>query len=137
MHGGLARRHLPLVPGRDFAGVVRAVAGGGGCGGRALRPGAAVMGVVPPPHDGSHARYVVARAADVAAFRPDDDDGVSFQRAAAVPYAALTAWSALRCTAALCPDSVARQQVVPPFISFSFLIFFRSKMSKMNRHRRR
>lgn len=47
---------FPLVPGRDFVGVVESA----GVAAR-LRPGERVWGVLPPHRQGSHAEFVVVK----------------------------------------------------------------------------
>jgi NADPH:quinone reductase-like Zn-dependent oxidoreductase len=78
---------LPLTLGIDAAGVVAAV----GSAVTTLRPGDAVYGQANFPGQGSYAEYVAARASQ---FAPKPAN-LSFVEAAAVPLAALTAWTAL------------------------------------------
>jgi len=78
---------LPLTLGIDAAGVVAAV----GSAVTTLRPGDAVYGQANFPGQGSYADYVAARASQ---FAPKPAN-LSFVEAAAVPLAALTAWTAL------------------------------------------
>jgi NADPH:quinone reductase-like Zn-dependent oxidoreductase len=94
MRAGYARSlfsgWLPsLILGREFSGTVAAV----GPGVRHIQPGSRVFGAVSPllPR-GSHARYVAVPAEDVAAVPAAWTDAT----AAALPFAALTAWRALR-----------------------------------------
>jgi NADPH:quinone reductase-like Zn-dependent oxidoreductase len=77
-------RHLPLVPGHEFSGVVAAC----GPGVADFRVGDAVFGTNDWYADGALAEYCVARAADLAT-KPRSIDHV---HAAAVPISALTAW---------------------------------------------
>lgn len=84
----------PLVPGWDVAGVVEEV----GVGVTVLKPGDEVFGMPWFPRAaGAYAEYVTAPARQFAR-KPD---GLSFEQAAALPLAALTAWQALVDTAAL------------------------------------
>jgi NADPH:quinone reductase-like Zn-dependent oxidoreductase len=79
---GMRRPREPVL-GVDFAGMVEAV----GAGVTGLEPGDEVYGA----HHGALAEYVCAR--DAVAPKPDN---LSFEQAAAVPVAALTALQALR-----------------------------------------
>jgi NADPH:quinone reductase-like Zn-dependent oxidoreductase len=78
---------LPLTPGWDAAGLVEA------CGSSVtdFKAGDAVYGIPAFPGDGSYAEYCVAKASQFA-FKPRS---LGFTEAAAVPLAALTAWSGL------------------------------------------
>jgi NADPH:quinone reductase-like Zn-dependent oxidoreductase len=96
---GVARmleRPLPVVLGWDFAGTVV------GTGERVRRfaEGDAVYGMVRLAHEGTYAEYV-ALPADHAARKPET---LTFEEAAAVPLAALTAWQALFDAARLRPN---------------------------------
>lgn len=75
----------PYTAGSDFAGVV--VQAGEGSD---LEPGARVFGGL-MPNTGGYAEYVKVKAADVARI----PDGVTFEQAASLPVAGLTAWSAI------------------------------------------
>ena len=86
--------YYPITAGRDFSGVICAV----GCAVKDFRPGMEVMGVVPPPFSGSHTQYVVTSYRNLA-VKPKNQ---SYAEAAAIPYAGLTAWSALNITGELC-----------------------------------
>lgn len=87
---------LPLVLGRDVSGEV--VARGDAA--RAFPLGAAVFGALSPVAPrGTHAEYVAVPEAHLARVPP----GWSHIDAAAVPFAALTAWRALFTTANLRP----------------------------------
>lgn len=55
------------------------------------------MGVIPPPLTGSHSDYVLTTSCNVVL----KSKGLSMEEAASLPYAALTAWSALRITGGL------------------------------------
>lgn len=96
--------HKPFIPGRDFAGVVRAV----GEGVKHLQPGDEVMGVIPPPLPGSHAQYVVAPTCNILK-KPNN---LTMEEAASIPYAGLTAWSALGLTGELCINSRDKRVLV-------------------------
>jgi NADPH:quinone reductase-like Zn-dependent oxidoreductase len=97
-------QNLPLTPGRDFAGVVQAV--GGSVTG--IKPGDEVMGVIQPPLPGSHAEYLVASACNMK-HKPEN---LTMEEAASIPYAGLTAWSALSITAELCIGSKGKRVLV-------------------------
>ncbi|BCL74870.1 oxidoreductase [Jeongeupia sp. HS-3] len=84
---GMLQHTLPLTMGWDVAGVVEAV----GAAVTAFKPGDAVYARPDIARDGSYAEYMVMKASD-AALKPEI---VSFDEAAGVPLAALTAWKAL------------------------------------------
>ncbi|XP_011865975.1 PREDICTED: reticulon-4-interacting protein 1, mitochondrial [Vollenhovia emeryi] len=86
---------LPLTLGRDFAGVV--VSKGHDVGSR-LGLGEEVWGVIPIEQQGCHANYVVV---DGSLVNPRPRK-LSHIEAASIPYAGLTAWSALWITGGLC-----------------------------------
>jgi NADPH:quinone reductase-like Zn-dependent oxidoreductase len=90
---GMLERPLPVVLGWDFAGTVV------GAGERVTRfaHGDAVYGMVHLAHEGTYAEYVSLPASH-AASKPQK---LTFEEAAAVPLAALTAWQALFDTARL------------------------------------
>ena len=94
---------LPIRPGRDIAGEV-------------VRMGPAVKGfsagdaVYACAFYGANAEYVVVPAAH-AAIKPTS---LSFREAAALPFAALTAWTALVKTAGLNERNTAGKRVVIP-----------------------
>ena len=79
--------HLPMTLGCDMAGVVEAVGGDV----TEFAPGDEVYGVPNFLQDGSYAEYCSARAGQFAR-KPKT---ISFAQAAAVPLAALTAWTGL------------------------------------------
>jgi NADPH:quinone reductase-like Zn-dependent oxidoreductase len=74
---------LPLVPGADLSGLVVET----GPGVKGLKKGQAVFGI----GKGTYAQYAVAAEGDVV-VKPES---LSFEEAAAVPLAALTAWQAV------------------------------------------
>ncbi|MBB4683158.1 NADP-dependent oxidoreductase [Amycolatopsis jiangsuensis] len=76
---------LPYTAGSDFSGVVEAVGEGAD-----LPVGAPVFGALWPT-SGAYAEYAVVDAA-LLAVKPD---GVSFEQAAALPVAGITAWVAV------------------------------------------
>jgi NADPH:quinone reductase-like Zn-dependent oxidoreductase len=84
----LLRPRLPLVPGWDLAGVVEAV----GPRVRDLSLGDEVYGLLPIGQPGTYAELAVARA-DHLALKPSP---LTFEEAAAMPLAALTALQGLR-----------------------------------------
>lgn len=89
-------RHLPLVLGRDFSGTVVER----GSAAREFKLGKAVFGAVAPLSvQGSHAEYVAVHQNDICA-KPAN---LSHTEAAAIPFASLTAWTALKRVAELQP----------------------------------
>ena len=80
-------RALPIVPGHEFSGIVRAVGPGVGD----LAPGDAVYGMNDWYRDGALAERCIARPDDVAP-KPRSVDHAT---AAVAPISALTAWQAL------------------------------------------
>jgi NADPH:quinone reductase-like Zn-dependent oxidoreductase len=81
------RVRLPAIPGHEFAGIVESVAPDV----RDLRVGSQVYGLASFVRDGSAAEFLTVAANDLAP-RPQS---VSFEEAATVPLAGLTAWQAL------------------------------------------
>lgn len=106
---------LPLTLGRDFAGVVQAVGGKYyhtlsvkipiyhlflcSCseGVKDFKAGDQVMGVIPPPLAGSHKQFVVAQSCNI----QKKPVSLTMEEAASIPYAGMSAWSALSITAEL------------------------------------
>ena len=86
---------LPLLLGTDFAGVVDEA----GADVTSFRPGDAVFGVANFPGSGTYAEYTVAKAS-LLAPKPAS---IGFVEAAAVPQAALTAWTGLYLAGHLLP----------------------------------
>ena len=78
---------LPFIPGADFSGTVEQVGPGVHC----FKAGDEVFGMRDVQVGGSYAQYVAVRS-DAIALKPKR---LSHAQAAAVPLAALTAWSAL------------------------------------------
>ena len=76
---------LPLTLGWDAAGIVEEI----GSDVTGFKKGDAVYGVPNFPGDGSYAEYVAAKAVQFA-LKPES---LSFNEAAGVPLAALTAWT--------------------------------------------
>jgi NADPH:quinone reductase-like Zn-dependent oxidoreductase len=94
--GGLPGKSFPAILGYDVAGVVEQV----GPGVTLYRPGDAVLGMPRfPLLPGGYAEYVAAPARQ---FVPKPDR-LSFEEAAGLPLAALTAWQGLVDTAKLRP----------------------------------
>lgn len=94
--GGLrfvARQKMPFVPGADVAGVVEAV----GPGVTRFGTGDPVYAMLPNTAGGGYAEYAVAAEGTVAAI----PSVLTFEEAAGVPLAALTALQALRDEASL------------------------------------
>lgn len=102
--GAMGGAGLPLILGRDCSGVVAAL----GAGVRRFAEGDAVWAAPDPLGQGTHADYVVADEAEVE-HKPE---ALSFAEAAAIPYAGLTAWTALTETAGLGPGSAAGKRIL-------------------------
>ena len=99
------RTHLPLILGRDFAGVIKAV----GKGVTDLKPGDEVMGVIPPQSGtGSHAQFLVVSSSLVVVKPPN----LTMIEAASIPYAGLTAWAGLVSSGGLKEVSNGKQVLV-------------------------
>jgi NADPH:quinone reductase-like Zn-dependent oxidoreductase len=81
------RPRIPTIPGHEFSGVVDAVAEDVA----GVKAGDAVYALSSFCRNGSAAEYIAIRSADLAP-KPHT---VSFEQAAAVPLAGLTAWQAL------------------------------------------
>lgn len=79
---------FPLVLGNDVSGDIVAV----GPGVTAVKPGDAVFGAKRPSPQGTYSEYCVVKADDVV-VKPAE---LSYREAAALPYAFLSAWAALR-----------------------------------------
>ncbi|XGW19291.1 hypothetical protein V3C99_003263 [Haemonchus contortus] len=95
---------FPLTPGRDCAGIVEEV----GPAVKGIKPGDEVMAVVPAVWAGSHAEYVISQEA-CCSRKPSN---LNFAEAAAMPYAASTAWAALVCVARMNPRSKPTERVL-------------------------
>ncbi|MFJ4521805.1 zinc-binding dehydrogenase [Streptomyces sp. NPDC088810] len=93
---------FPLVLGNDVSGDVVAI----GPGVSALRVGDAVFGAQRPSPQGTYAEYCVVKADDLVA-KPAE---LSYREAAALPYAFLSAWSALQ-AAGFRPETAAGKRV--------------------------
>lgn len=78
---------FPLVLGRDFSGVVRST----GAAVTKFQVGDQIWGSLSPFKQGSHCKFLVASENELS-LKPNN---LSFEEAASIPYAALTAWSAL------------------------------------------
>lgn len=85
--GRIPRYSLPLILGRDFAGVVEA----GGPGAERFHKGDEVYGLADMSRQGAYAEYAVVRESAIA-LKPKS---IGFMDAAAVPLAALVAWQTL------------------------------------------
>jgi NADPH:quinone reductase-like Zn-dependent oxidoreductase/carbon monoxide dehydrogenase subunit G len=94
---------FPVTLGVDISGEIVGV----GRGISGLKQGDAVFGVKPPSSHGAFADYVVVRAEHLVARPPTLDPGV----AAALPYAFLTAWSALVVDGGLTPANAHRKRI--------------------------
>jgi NADPH:quinone reductase-like Zn-dependent oxidoreductase len=95
---------LPFTPGIDFAGVIDAV----GAGVTAFRAGDEVYGFVAPDASGPYAQYAIAEPENLAR-KPAR---MSFEEAAGIPVAALTAWKAMFDLGGLDPAQVRGQRVL-------------------------
>ncbi|KAG7164484.1 reticulon-4-interacting protein 1 homolog, mitochondrial-like isoform X2 [Homarus americanus] len=95
---------FPLTAGRDFAGEVVSV----GQDVKSLAVSDRVFGVVSPQRQGSHAEFVTTAASNVCLM----PNNINAEEAASVPYAALTAWSAVMVTGMLTPDAAPRSKVL-------------------------
>ena len=95
---------LPLILGRDCAGTVAAI----GAGVRRFAVGDAVWAAPDPLGQGTHAEYTLAREAET----EPKPASLSFDEAAALPYAGLTAWTALVETAGFGPGNAAGRRVL-------------------------
>ncbi|MFD4530252.1 zinc-binding dehydrogenase [Streptomyces sp. NPDC058470] len=93
---------FPLVLGNDISGDVVAV----GSGVTGLKSGDAVFGAMRPAPQGTYSEYCVVKADDVVA-KPE---GLSYREAAALPYAFLSAWAALK-DAGFRPENAAGKRV--------------------------
>jgi len=82
---------FPYIPGFDGAGVIEQV----GAGVSAFKPGDAVIGMFPIPGNGTLAEYVLHRNYGPLVAKPE---GLSFEKAAALPEAGMTALSAFDAT---------------------------------------
>jgi NADPH:quinone reductase-like Zn-dependent oxidoreductase len=104
MARGMMEYQFPVVPGRDFAGVVEKV---GPAVGR-FRPGDAVFGIVankPALHDGAWAEYIAVPEDKLSPVPP----GLDLTRAAALPLAGT---EALMCVEAVDPKPGERVLIV-------------------------
>lgn len=93
---------FPLTLGNDVSGDVVAL----GSGVTGVRVGEAVFGAKEPSRQGTYAEYCVVRA-DQVIRKPE---ALSYAEAAALPYAFLSAWAALR-TAGFKPEAAAGKRV--------------------------
>ncbi len=87
----------PHFVGRDFAGIIEKL--GPDCSSSGLEVGQPVFGSVKSVEGGSYAEYAVAKISEIAPI----PEKVSFEEAAAIPIAALTALQSLRNLAHLSP----------------------------------
>ncbi|CAA9557376.1 Bifunctional protein: zinc-containing alcohol dehydrogenase; quinone oxidoreductase (NADPH:quinone reductase); Similar to arginate lyase [uncultured Synechococcales cyanobacterium] len=78
---------LPLILGGDIAGTVEAI----GDGVESFKQGDAVYGITLAHLSGGYAEYAVAKAEAIA----PKPESITFEAAAAIPIAALTAWQAM------------------------------------------
>ena len=85
---------LPTVMGRDFSGVV---VQGGPLMRRGLAPGSPVWGATFPGTQGCHQEYMVVEEKMLAPL----PSGLNNLKAASIPYAGLTAWSAISTSSGL------------------------------------
>lgn len=102
--GALGGPGFPLILGRDCSGLVAAV----GAGVRRFKVGDAVWATPDPLGQGTHADYATASVEETE-LKPER---LSFVEAAALPYAGLTAWTALAETGGLGPGNAAGKRVL-------------------------
>ncbi|KAJ8398164.1 hypothetical protein AAFF_G00430080 [Aldrovandia affinis] len=95
---------FPLVLGRDVSGVIMEC----GLDVAYFKPGDEVWAAIPPWKQGSLAEFVVLSANEVA-HKPKS---LSHSEAAAIPYVAATAWSALVNTGGLNKDNCAKKRIL-------------------------
>uniref|UniRef100_UPI00398F2ED6 reticulon-4-interacting protein 1 homolog, mitochondrial isoform X2 n=1 Tax=Pristiophorus japonicus TaxID=55135 RepID=UPI00398F2ED6 len=99
-----AGSEFPLILGRDVSGVIMET----GLNVSHFKPGDEVWAAVPPWKAGTLAEFVVASANEVA-HKPK---ALSHRQAAALPYVALTVWSALVNTGGLKKDNCRGKRVL-------------------------
>ncbi|GBN25008.1 Reticulon-4-interacting protein 1, mitochondrial [Araneus ventricosus] len=97
-------QEFPLQLGRDFSGTVVHV---GKCV-RSFKVGDEVWGALSPWQHGSHAEYVLAPACYIS----KKPSSVNHAEASSFPYAALTAWSAIKIFGGLCEKSTYGKRVL-------------------------
>lgn len=96
---------FPLVLGRDFSGTI--VAKGSAV--SEFKIGQEVIGFVPPEvSDGSHASHVLADSCHITA-KPQN---LTHEEASCIPYAGLTAYSAVHCFAGLTAEASFNRKVL-------------------------
>uniref|UniRef100_A0A4W3HRE4 NAD(P)H oxidoreductase RTN4IP1, mitochondrial n=1 Tax=Callorhinchus milii TaxID=7868 RepID=A0A4W3HRE4_CALMI len=99
-----AGSEFPLILGRDVSGVIME----SGLDVSFFKPGDKVWAAIPPWKQGTLGEFVVASANEVS-HKPK---GLSHIQAAALPYVALTAWSALVNTAGLKKDNCKGKRIL-------------------------
>ncbi|XP_051880729.1 reticulon-4-interacting protein 1 homolog, mitochondrial [Pristis pectinata] len=104
LHLKAAGSEFPLILGRDVSGVIMET----GLDVSYFKPGDEVWAAVPPWKQGTLAEFVVASANEVA-HKPK---ALSHSQAAALPYVALTTWSALVNTGGLSKDNCRGKRVL-------------------------
>ncbi|XP_053700572.1 reticulon-4-interacting protein 1 homolog, mitochondrial [Synchiropus splendidus] len=95
---------FPLILGRDVSGVIMEC----GLDVKYFKEGDEVWAAVPPWKQGSLAEFVVLSGNEVS-FKPKS---VSHTEAAAIPYVAMTAWSALVNTGGLTKDNCSKKRIL-------------------------
>jgi reticulon-4-interacting protein 1, mitochondrial len=93
----------PITLGTDFSGVVAAV----GSAVTRFKPGDEVLGAKPPSAEGSFAQYIAVKH-ELAITKPRN---LTWNDAAALPYAFITAWTALVSDAKLQPNQAQGKRV--------------------------
>ncbi|XP_072102228.1 reticulon-4-interacting protein 1 homolog, mitochondrial isoform X1 [Mobula birostris] len=104
LHLKSAGSEFPLILGRDVSGVIMET----GLDVSYFKPGDQVWAAVPPWKQGTLAEFVVASANEVS-HKPK---ALSHSQAAALPYVALTTWSALVNTGGLNKDNCREKRVL-------------------------
>ena len=99
----LGAGRFPMVLGNDFAGTVATT----GARVSTFKPGDRVYGLKPASADGTHASYVLVKAAHVLRAPADGD----LQALAAIPYSFVTMWLAVR-GAGLTRENAAGKKVL-------------------------
>ncbi|XP_054719852.1 reticulon-4-interacting protein 1, mitochondrial-like isoform X2 [Uloborus diversus] len=87
------QNEFPLILGRDFSGTIAYV----GKNVKKFKCGDEVWGATSPWENGSHADYLLAHSCKIS----KKPESLNHLEAASFPYAALTAWAAIRCFAGL------------------------------------
>ena len=95
---------LPLTLGRDCSGVIVDM----GQRVKGFKEGQEVWATVNSAHQGSHAQYVLVTGNDLS-LKPEN---ISHVEAASIPYAAITAWSAIYAVPKIRPENAMDKRVL-------------------------